>query len=128
MLLLFILLAFAAIITVDVWAAIAVIFGRGGGGKFSISYFAVAILVFIVAFLMTQYFSYYHNPNTRFFGWPIPRVVFQRDTPTSPWLDYVGPTVVLAYPMNFVIFMFIPSVVFIILALRRRREIHETVA
>ena len=128
MLLLLILLVFAAVTTVDVWAAVAVIFGRGGGGRFCACYLVVAALVFVAAFWMTLCFSYFHNPNTQFFGWPIPRVVFQRDTPTGPWLDYIGPTIVLAYPMNFVLFMFFPSVVFLVLALRRRKRIHETVA
>jgi len=83
---------------------------------------------FCCCFLDDAVFSYFHNPNTQVFGWPIPRVVFQRDTPTGPWLDYIGPTIVLAYPMNFVLFMFFPSVVFLVLALRRRKRIHETVA
>ena len=124
MLLLLILLVFAAVTAVDVWAAVAVLFGRGRSGSFSAAYLVLAALVFVAAFLMTQCFSYFHNPNTQFFGWPIPRVVFQRDTPTGPWLDYIGPTVILAYPMNFILFMFFPSVTFLFLALRRRKRIH----
>jgi len=119
---------FAAAVAVDVWAAIAVIFQR----RFTIwlvsLYFVITFLVFASAWQGTFHFGYYSNPNTQIAGWPIPSVIFHRDTPTSPWLDYVGPTTALACPMNFVIFMVIPSVVFIILAMRRRRQKHETVA
>jgi hypothetical protein len=81
----------------------------------------------VATIVTTGYFSYYSNPNTHVFGWPIPRVIFQRDTPDSPWLDYVGPTVALAYPMNFILYMFIPSVIFVLLSRRRRHEARNEV-
>jgi hypothetical protein len=124
----FLLIVFLAMVAVDIWAAIAVIFQHRLSGWLRSSYFIVAVLAFVAAFLVTSFFSYYSNPNTHIFGWPVPRVIFQRDTPTSPWLDYVGPTILLAYPMNFVVYMCIPSVAFLILAMRRRRHDHETVA
>ena len=83
---------FLAIMAVDIWAAILVVVGRSVRKWLSRSYFLVVVLAFIAAFLITSFFSYYSNSNTHIFGWPIPRVIFQRDTPTSPWLDYVGPT------------------------------------
>jgi len=122
------LIVFLLMVAVDVWAAIAAMFQHRLSGWLRSSYFVIALLAFVAAFLVTSFFSYYSNPNTHIFGWPIPRVVFQRDTPTSPWLDYVGPTIVLAYPMNFVVYMFVPSVFFIILAMRQRRHKHEAVA
>jgi hypothetical protein len=121
------LILFLAMIAVDIWAAV-IVFQRHVSGWLRSSYFVVAILAFVAAFLFTSYFSYYANPNTHVFGWPVPRVIFQRDTPTSPWLDYVGPTILLAYPMNFVVYMSIPSLALIILAVRRRRQKHETAA
>lgn len=42
-----------------------------------------------------------YNENTYAFGWPIPRVVFQRDSPDGPWLDFIGWTLILAYPLNY---------------------------
>jgi hypothetical protein len=113
---------FLAIVAVDIWAVILVVVGRSVRKWLSRSYFLVVMLAFIAAFLVTSFFSYYSNPNTHVFGWPIPRVIFQRDTPTSPWLDYVGPTIVLAYPMNFILYMFIPSVAAIIFILLWRRR------
>jgi hypothetical protein len=116
------LFAFLAIIAVDIWAAVAVMcrpqFCKGSCAL----YWLVVLLMIVTTVVMTGCFSYYSNPNTHVFGWPIPHVVFQRDTPDSPWLDYVGPTVVLAYPMNFVIFMFIPSAIFVLLSRRRKHE------
>lgn len=118
---------FSAIVAVDILAFILVVIGRNVRAWLSRSYLIVMALALVVAFLMTFFFSYYSNPNTHIFGWPIPRVIFQRDTPTSPWLDYVGPTILLAYPMNFILYMFIPSVLAIIfiLAWRRRNRRHE---
>ncbi len=120
MAILFILFVFLAIAAVDIWALILVFVQRSHRKWLSISYFLVVLLAFIATIVTTAFYSYYSNPNTRVFGWPIPRVVFQRDTPASPWLDYVGPTIVLAYPINFVLYMFIPSVAAIVLILRCR--------
>jgi hypothetical protein len=120
------LIVLMLIVAVDVWAAIAVSFGSGLSARLCLSYFLILLLAVVATMLMTGVYSYYPNPNTHIFGWPVPCVIFQRDTPTSPWLDYVGFTVVLAYPMNFVLFMFIPSVAVIVLKLRRRRLEHKT--
>jgi len=119
---------FLAMVAVDIWAAVVVIFTHRLSRRLRSSYFIITLLAFLSAFAVTSFFSYYSNPNTHIFGWPVPRVIFQRDTPTSPWLDYVGPTVLLAYPMNFIVYMSIPSVAFIILASRQRRHDHDTVA
>jgi hypothetical protein len=116
------LIVFLMMVAVDVWAAIVVIFEPLLSGLAARSYFIIVLLTLLAAFLVTSFFSYYSDPNTHIFGWPVPRVIFQRDTPTSPWLDYVGPTIVLAYPMNFITYMFVPSVAFIILSIRRRRR------
>jgi hypothetical protein len=113
---------FLAIVAVDIWAALLVIFGRNVRRWLSRSYFIVVPLAFIAAFLVTSFFSYSSNPNPHVYGWPVPRVIFQRDTPTSPWLDYIGPTIVLAYPMNFILYMFVPSVAAIVFILVWRRR------
>ena len=118
----FLLFAFLAIMAIDAWAAIAVGFRRSGGGRLCFSYFVVVMLTCVATYLMTSLYSHYANPNTRIFGWPIPRIVFQRQNPESPWLDYFGPTILLAYPMNFVLYMFIPSVVFILVVRYRHRK------
>jgi len=65
----------------------------------------------IAAYDTTFHYTYLANANTRIHGWPVPTVVFQRDGPNEPWLDFVGPTVVLAYPMNVVLYAFIPALV-----------------
>ncbi len=110
------LLVFLAIAAVDVRDCVAVLFKPGLRGWVGSSYWLVAFLAIVAAIVMTGFFSYYSNPNTRVFGWPIPRVIFQRDTPTSPWLDYIGPTILLAYPMKFILYMFVPSVAFLLVS------------
>ena len=117
-----VLFVFLAIVVVEVWAGFLVFVQRDHRNWLGISYLLVVLLAFIATIITTAFYSYYANPNTRVFGWPIPRVVFQRDTPTSPWFDYVGPTIVLAYPINFVVYMVIPSVTAIVLILRYRRQ------
>jgi len=114
------LMLFLVMIALDIWAAVRVIFQRRLKGWVGLSYYIIALLALAAALVVTSYFSYYPNPNTHVYGWPVPQVIFQRDTPTSPWLDYVGPAVFLAYPMNFAVYMSIPSGVFIFLAMRRR--------
>lgn len=75
------------------------------------------------AYFTTFYYTYHANANTRFHGWPVPTVIFQRDGPGQPWLDFVGPTVILAYPMNLVLFAFVPAlVVFVIFLFRKRPQ------
>ncbi len=68
----------------------------------------------IAAYITTFRYTYLANANTRFHGWPVPTVIFQRDGPDEPWLDFVGPTVVLAYPMNLVLFSIIPAILVLV--------------
>ena len=81
-------------------------------------YFAFVVATAIAAYFTTFRYTYYYNPNTRVHGWPIPFVVFQRDSAADPWLDFVGITSVLAYPMNLLLFNLLPSIAVLVL-LRR---------
>lgn len=73
-------------------------------------YWLLVIVAAGVCVFTTFNYNYYSNSNTRFYGWPIPTVVFQRDDAESPWLDFVGLTTFLAYPMNLILFLIVPSV------------------
>ena len=73
-------------------------------------YWLLVIVAAGVCVFTTFNYNYYSNSNTRFYGWPIPTVVFQRDDAESPWLDFVGPTTFLAYPMNLILFLIVPSI------------------
>jgi hypothetical protein len=117
------IILFLAMVVIDIWAAIRVMFRPGLAGWLGVSYWVGVILALVATVWMTGFFSYYTNPNTHVFGWPIPRVIFQRDTPDSPWLDFIGPTIILAYPINLVVFLFVPSLICILLS---RRQKHET--
>lgn len=85
-----------------------------------VSYLSCFLAAAIAAYFTTYRYIYYANANTRFHGWPIPHVVFQRDGPTAPWLDFIGPTIVLAYPMNLILFALLPSIVALVLAYRSK--------
>jgi hypothetical protein len=113
---------FLTTVAVDIWAAGVVVSSSATSRGLGSPYGAVALLALAATLATTGFLSYFSNPNTHVYGWPIPRVIFQRDTSDSPWLDYVGPTVVLAYPMNFVVYMFLPSLVFISIVLLRRKH------
>lgn len=75
-----------------------------------LSYWSWFVVAAGACIFTTFNYNYYSNSNTRFYGWPIPTVVFQRDDAESPWLDFVGPTSFLAYPMNLILFLIVPSV------------------
>ena len=86
-----------------------------------LSYGACATSAAVAAYFTTFHYVHYANENTRFHGWPVPTVIFQRENPSSPWLDFVGPTVVLAYPINVTLFAVLPSAVFLILRCQTRK-------
>ena len=79
----------------------------------------------LLSYVMTFHFVYTTNPNTRVHGWPVAVVIFQRDTPEGPWLDYVGAITWLGFPINLVL---LTGVWFLLLWLvnlllyRRQRE------
>ncbi|WP_145176164.1 hypothetical protein [Rubripirellula lacrimiformis] len=92
-----ILLLFLAACGLVIGAACAAIAGRVPiwlGALYLLSLIGGAIAAYITTFRYT----YLANANTRFHGWPVPTVIFQRDGPGEPWLDFIGPTIVLAYP------------------------------
>lgn len=114
-------LAFLAATGIVIWAGIEIVARGKAGLLLSVAYGAIFCVAAIGTFFTTFRYEYFSNENTRVYGWPVPGIIFQREDANSPWLDFVGPTLLLAYPMNLVIFMFLPSVVFIGLAFWRRR-------
>ena len=80
----------------------------------------------VAAFYSTFKYTYLANANTRFHGWPVPQVIFQRDGPGEPWLDFVGPTVLLAYPMNVVLFSTVPALLVLAVYFAGRRKSEST--
>jgi hypothetical protein len=99
------ILALVAVIAAMIKAASASI-----SKALSLSYWAWFVVAAGVCVFTTFNYTYYTNSNTRFHGWPIPTVVFQRDNADSPWLDFVGLTTILAYPMNLILFLVVPSI------------------
>jgi len=101
-------LVFLAAFGLVVWATYAAIVGPIP--TWARLLFSAALTCSVVAaYLTTFHYAYLANANTRVHGWPVPTVIFQRDGPGEPWLDFVGPTVVLAYPMNLVLFAIVPA-------------------
>jgi hypothetical protein len=117
-----VILFFLLAATVTLWAMIFIFASRRLNRLMRVSYVIGTLAIATAAFFTTFYYGYYSDPNTCVFGWPIPMVVEQRTNATSPWLDFAGPTVVLAYPMNFLIFLFLPSILVLVQAgLQKRR-------
>jgi membrane protein implicated in regulation of membrane protease activity len=73
-------------------------------------YWLLVVVAAGVCVFTTFNYNGYSNSNTRFYGWPIPIVIFQRQDAESPWLDFVGLTTFLAYPINLILFLIVPSV------------------
>lgn len=76
-------------------------------------YLGFNILAGVVTFYTTFFYSFFRNSNTEIYGWPVPIVIFQRTDKDSPWLDFVGPGL-FSYPMNFILFSILPSLMFLI--------------
>ena len=108
---------FAALVVL--LAAVIVLHGRYANLWLRIMYYVWFISATVGAYATTFWCEYYPNPNTRFCGWPVPRVVFQRADAASPWKDYICSSIVFAYPMNFLLYILPPSIVVLLLALRR---------
>ena len=68
---------------------------------------AVLVLGIPISIAMTNRRVEY-NENTYAYGWPVPVVVFQRESPEDPYRDFVGWTTILAYPLNYLIAIWIP--------------------
>lgn len=78
------------------------------------AYFLTLGISVVVSVYTTFVTEYMVDENTRIVGWPVLLMVWHRRTIEGPWLDYIGPTVLLAYPINVSIFMFVPSVLLLV--------------
>ena len=87
------------------------------------SYWLLFVIAILASYGSTFHYEHMPNPNTRFVGWPVPRVVFQRDPPDGPWLDFVGITMLIAWPMNFIVFVLLPSIVMLPLTRIRKQPL-----
>jgi hypothetical protein len=109
-----------------IWAFVDVFRPSQPNASLRLTFGTITIAAGVVAFLTTYRYDYYANKNTHVFGWPIPIVIFQRADADAAWLDYIGWTAFGAYPINLALFMFIPSIIFVVLArLSRRRYAHK---
>src|SRR5262245_27754403 len=108
-----VVLLFASMFLLVLWTSFAVFGGNCARTLVRTAYSAGLLIAASVAAYSTFFYDYFPDPNTHVVGWPIPTIIFQRDDANSPWLDFVGPTVIFAYPMNFALFMFLPCVVFL---------------
>lgn len=105
-------LAIIAVLSIPVLYSIFPVFVSPGARRwFQLLYIALGLACVIASSFSTFGYEYRPNPNTIVYGWPIPRVVFQRDTPDGPFWDFVGPTAILALPMNFLLFFFLPALI-----------------
>ena len=93
------------------WTAKVVVVDLKAGKLGSVSYITISAIVACCAYWATYDYDYYQDSNTHVHGWPVPTIIFQRDNAASPWLDFVGPTMVLGLPMNFILFMLVPSLI-----------------
>lgn len=114
-----VIIAFLLMVAVVIRAAV-IGFSRRTSRRLRMIYFGYVAVIVPVAYYTTFHFNYYANANTRMFGWPIPMYAFQRHDASSPWLDFVGPPVFIAYPLNLLLFIFLPSLVILFIARRSR--------
>jgi len=75
-------------------------FGSKGTRLLKVHFCLVMGVVAALSYYLTYHVAYFDSSNTEVQGWPVPVVVFQRTGPGAPWHDYIGPTTILAYPLN----------------------------
>lgn len=88
----------------------------------SVTFFIIAASAIGGGIWSTYYYDYFPNENTHMHGWPVPYVVFQRDNSDSQWLDFVGPTTLLALPLNWLLFLLPPSFSILIFNVIKKRK------
>ena len=74
-----------------------------------IAYILVLMGIAFTSVYMTFVYTWDMNENTQIHGWPIPIAIFKRKGLGEHWDDYIGPTLFLALPLNFILFAFLPS-------------------
>jgi MFS family permease len=119
---LFIILGFIGSAVLAVVAGFVAIFNRTISRAQRLTYFIIASVAIAAGIWSTYGYDYYSNPNTHMYGWPIPYVIFQRKNPEAPWLDYFGITAILALPMNWVIFLFLPSAAIVVVSVIQKKK------
>ena len=96
-------------------------------GVLAYVYMMLMIVALAASYFTTFRYEYYANSNTRIHGWPVPAVIFQREGPDAPWLDYIGWNAIAAFPANAALYAFIPSLFFFAICRRhRKRHNNET--
>ena len=84
-----------------------------------------------LTYYLTFHYVYFSGANTRVRGWPFPQIVFEQKTPDGPWLDFVGPTLLLAFPINLIIlsgvwFFLLWFINFVIIKITKRTAVQKT--
>ena len=75
------------------------------------------LAVGVVTWYMTYRYKYMPHEDKKIHGWPVPSLIFQRSASDGRWLDYVGPNVILAYPINYIFYLSIPTLLLTIYTL-----------
>jgi hypothetical protein len=83
------------------------------GRTAQISFWAISAVASAASWWTTTRIEYSLDENMRAIGWPIPGIILARDDANSLWLDYVGLNTMLALPMNAIIFLVVPSIIFL---------------
>jgi hypothetical protein len=103
------ILAILAALGLSIWATI--VLQAGSPWPLRIVHILVCLAAAIAAALTTFNYDYFPNSNTMFRGWPVPYIIFQRENADAPWLDFIGATILFAYPLNLIIYLTPPSLV-----------------
>jgi hypothetical protein len=106
-------------LAVTVMAAISVL-GRGSNWL-RVVYVVFMMIAVVAAYFTTFQYVYFENENTRFHGWPVPMVIWQREGPDEPWRDFVGTALFFAFPLNLLFYAVLPSSAAWLLAALRPR-------
>ena len=103
------IVAFLLGLLIAAWTPFHLFRAARGSRALKLIYVIAFTTCIIAAFQMTFRYIYYWDSNTRVHGWPFFCVIWQRKDANSQWLDFVGLISVLAFPLNFLVFLMPPS-------------------
>lgn len=109
------IIVFLLLACITLWASIVAFFGFSSIRVRNI-FFACLIAAAVTAFWMTFRFAYSSpDGNIHVGGWPVPSFIAQKNVGDKSW-KLIGGTSVIAFPLNYFLFMLVPSVIVLVTA------------
>ena len=88
------------------------------------SFWALSLVGLALA-VTSMFMTWPYDINTKIVGFPFPAAVFQRESESSHWQDYVGPLTAVFMCLNALFWMLIPHLALYFHHFRQRRQARD---